>query len=302
MMKRRSLGRSSLMVSEIGFGCMSLGKNQRLNERILLEAVEQGINFFDTADLYDRGQNEATVGRVLKGVRDQVLIATKVGNRWREDGSGWDWVPSGVYIKQAVGESLKRLKTDRIDLYQLHGGTLDDPIDEIIATFETLQAEGVIRAYGISSIRPNVIREWVKRSSMASVMMQYSLLDRRPEEAMLDLLHENRISVIARGPLAKGILSSAGSPKAQEGYLNYPPDELEQLRKQLTAVAAGRDMTQVALRYPLAHPAVATVIPGASRLEQLHENASAAQLAPLTDGDLAALRHVTRASTYELHR
>ena len=102
------------------------------------------------------------------------------------------------------------MQTDYLDLYQLHGGTLDDDIDGIIETFEDLKAQGLIRAYGISSIRPNVIREWVKKSNMASVMMQYSLLDRRPEETVLDLLGQNGVGVIVRGPVAKGILSCVG--------------------------------------------------------------------------------------------
>lgn len=302
MMKRNRLGNSELLVSEIGFGCMSLGEDDRLNERMLHGAVGHGINFFDTADLYDRGLNEERVGRALAGMRDEVIIATKVGNRWREDGQGWDWAPSKRYIKHAVGESLRRLQTSYIDLYQLHGGTLEDPTDELIEAFEELQAEGTIRAYGISSIRPNVIREWVKRSRLVSVMMQYSLLDRRPEEATLDLLKQSGVSVIARGPVAKGILSQARTSKLREGYLDYAPNELEHVRAQVKAVAGNRNMTHVALRYPLAHPAVATVIPGASRLEQLRENLGAADMPSLDAAELAALRQVTRANRYEAHR
>ena len=302
MIKLNRLGSSPLLVSEIGFGCMSLRDDDALNERILHEAVDLGVNFFDTADLYDRGLNEERVGRALAGMRDKVIIATKVGNRWREDGSGWDWVPSKMYIKRTVGESLRRLKTDYIDLYQLHGGTREDPIDELIEAFEDLQAEGSIRAYGISSIRPNVIREWVKHSRIASVMMQYSLLDRRPEEAVLETLFQNSVSVIARGPLAKGILSQDGTGKIQDGYLGYSGDELERIRARVAVVARGRNLTHVALRYPLEHKAVVTVIPGASRLEQLRENAGAADLPPLSDADLTVLRQLTDENTYTIHR
>ena len=147
--------------------------------------------------------NEVSVGKALKEKRNEIILATKVGNQWREDGKAWDWNPRKEYILKAVNESLTRLRTDSIDLYQLHGGTIEDPIDEIIDTFEILKEQGKIRFYGISSIRPNVIREYIKRSSITSVMMQYSLIDRRPEESCLDLLKENNIGVLVRGSLAQ---------------------------------------------------------------------------------------------------
>src|SRR4029079_841005 len=125
-------------------------------------------------------------------------------NQWKNDGDGWTWNPRKEYILTAIDQSLKRLHTNYIDLYQLHGGTIDDPIDETIEAFELLKKQGKILHYGISSIRPNVIREYVKRSAIVSVMMQYSLADRRPEEAILDLLKQNNISVLARGVLAQG--------------------------------------------------------------------------------------------------
>ncbi len=162
-MKYKQLGQSNVQVSEIGYGCMSLGQDHTGNIKLLHRALELGVTFFDTADLYDRGFNEESVGRAFTGMREQVVIASKVGNRWREDGTSWDWDASPAYIRQAIEASLKRLQTDYLDLYQLHGGTLDD-IDSVIETFEGLKAQGLIRAYGISSIRPNVIREWVKKS------------------------------------------------------------------------------------------------------------------------------------------
>lgn len=302
LVKRNRLGQSDVWVSEIGFGCMSLGLEHKENERLLHRALELGVTFFDTADLYDRGHNEESVGHAFKGVREGVVLATKVGNRWREDGSGWDWDPSPGYLRQAVEASLRRLQTDYIDLYQLHGGTLDDPIDELIETFEALQAQGLIRAYGISSIRPNVIREWVKRSRMASVMTQYSMLDRRPEEETLDLLHARGVSVIVRGPLAQGRLSGAGKGKAEEGFLEHTPEEVRRAREALRALSSPeRSMAQLALRYSLSHPAVATVIPGASRVAQLEENARAASVT-LSETERRGLQSATRALTYTQHR
>ncbi len=301
-MKHNLLGKSGVQVSEISYGCMSLGHDHAENAKLLHRALDLGITFFDTADLYDKGFNEESVGRAFRGMRERVVIASKVGNRWREDGSTWDWDASPGYIRQALEASLKRLQTDYLDLYQLHGGTLDDDIDGIIEIFEDLKTRGLIRAYGISSIRPNVIREWVERSNMASVMTQYSLLDRRPEEAMLDLLHEKGVGVIVRGPVAKGILSDAGAAKVEKGFLDQPPEVLEGARAALqTFQTPERTMAQAALRYALAHPAVATVIPGASRVEQLDENVGAAQVT-LSERELETLRALSPATIYNQHR
>ena len=146
-MIRRRLGHSDLEVGVIGFGCMSLGEDHADNARLIHAALDRGLDYFDTADLYQHGENEVTVGRALQGRKDAV-IATKVGNQWRPDGSGWDWNPGKAYIKEAVVGSLRRLRTDCIDLYQLHGGTIDDPLDETIEAFEELKAAGTIRHTG----------------------------------------------------------------------------------------------------------------------------------------------------------
>ena len=281
---------------------MSLGYDHAVNLELLHRALDLGVTFFDTADLYDKGFNEESVGRAFRGMREQVVIASKVGNRWREDGSGWDWDASLAYIRQAIEASLRRLQTDYLDLYQLHGGTLDDDIEDIIGTFEDLKAQGFIRAYGISSIRPNVIREWLKKSNMASVMMQYSLLDRRPEEAVLGSLYQNGVSVIARGPVAKGILSATGEAKVQSGFLDHSPEVLKAARDALQQmVTPERSMAQLALRYALSHPAVATVIPGASRLGQLGENVGAADVM-LSGGELETLSNLDTTTRYTHHR
>lgn len=239
-MKRNRLGLSELYVSEIGLGCMSLGTDESRAVSIIREALELGINFLDTADLYDSGRNEELVGKAVKHCRHEVIIATKVGNRRIPGKEGWVWDPSGAYIRSAVKESLRRLGTDYIDLYQLHGGTLEDPIEETIDAFEQLKREGLIRAYGISSIRPNVIREYVRRSRIASVMSQYSMLDRRPEEEILPLISRHEISLIARGPVAGGILTDAGENKAERDYLDYSREELPSVRRRLLEIAGGK--------------------------------------------------------------
>lgn len=301
-MRTNQLGSSELYVSEIGLGCMSLGTDEGQAVKLIHEALDRGVNFLDTADLYDQGRNEELVGQAVQGRREDVIIATKVGNRRVPGQDGWLWDPSKEYIKSAVKDSLRRLGTDYIDLYQLHGGTLDDPIDETIEAFEELKREGWIRYYGISSIRPNVIREYVAKSNIVSVMSQYSILDRRPEEAVLDLLAENGISVIARGPVARGILSDRGQAKAEKGYLDYSKNELLDVLKELEEVGGDTDLSHLAIRYALAHAAVACTIPGASSLEQLRHNLAAGNKEELSPQDIQSIQAISRANQYEAHR
>ncbi|MEX3618674.1 aldo/keto reductase [Paenibacillus glucanolyticus] len=301
-MRTNQLGSSELYVSEIGLGCMSLGTDEGQAVKLIHEALDQGVNFLDTADLYDKGRNEELVGKAVQGRREDVIIATKVGNRRVEGQDGWVWDPSKDYIKSAVKDSLRRLGTDYIDLYQLHGGTLDDPVEETIEAFEELKREGWIRYYGISSIRPNVIREYVSKSNIVSVMSQYSILDRRPEEEVLDLLAENGISAIARGPVARGILSDRGQSKAEKGYLDYSKNELLDILKRLEEYGNGADLTHTAIRYALSHVAVACTIPGASSLEQLVHNIAAGTVEKLSPQDIQTIQAITRANQYEAHR
>ena len=300
-MRKNRLGQSDLLVGEVGLGCMSLAKAGPAAGSIIHRALDLGVNLFDTADLYGRGANEELLARALGPRRRDVIVATKVGNRWHAGRDGWDWDPSPDYIRTAVVASLRRLGTDYIDLYQLHGGTIDDPIDDIIATFEAFRQAGTIRAWGISSIRPNVIRAYAARAStaMASVMMQYSVLDRRPEEQAMPLLHDRGISVIVRGPVAKGLL--AGRPARAE--LDHDREQVAAAQQVLHRVsaAAGRTPAQTALRFALAAPAVATAIPGASSVAQLQDNVAAAG-APLGGREAQALRAAAPALCYAVHR
>ncbi|TGD80426.1 aldo/keto reductase [Hymenobacter wooponensis] len=298
-MKYNSLGKTAIQISEVGFGCMSLSTDQGSASALLHQALDHGITFFDTADLYQKGENEAVVGKALKGQRAQVVLATKVGNQWRPDGSGWDWNPTKSYILQAVEQSLRRLQTDYLDLYQLHGGTLEDPVDEIIEAFELLVQQGKIRSYGISSIRPNVIREYVSRSRIASVMMQYSLLDRRPEESCLSLLQEHQIGVLARGSLAQGLLVN----KPATAYVQHPVEHVTRAPAAIRQVAdVTRTPAEVAARFVMAQPAVSAAVLGIRTPEQLQQAIRIADSQNLTSTELNELREAVPAIFYEQHR
>jgi aryl-alcohol dehydrogenase-like predicted oxidoreductase len=278
---------------------MSLKPGQPENENILRAALEKGINYFDTADLYDKGANEITVGNAFKGMRDKVILATKVGNQWRPDGSGWDWNPSKVHILESVDKSLKRLQTDYIDLYQLHGGTVDDPFNETLEAFEQLVKQGKVRFYGISSIRPNVIRNWIEKSSIISVMMQYSMLDQRPEESIIPLLQEKEIGLLVRGAIAQGLLVD----KQPVSYLEHTEDEVMQAKNAVhQASGTLRSPAQTALRFVSNNPAVTSVIAGIRTMEQLNENIDVLNSPELTIKEMELLRKSAEKRFYTQHR
>ncbi|UCS93070.1 aldo/keto reductase [Echinicola marina] len=298
-MNYRQLGKSSIKISELSFGCMSLKGSKSDDRALLRQAFDQGINYFDTADLYDGGENEKLVGAALKGIRDEVVLATKVGNQLRPDGSGWDWNPRKSYILRAVEKSLQRLQTDYIDLYQLHGGTMDDPIDETIAAFEQLKKEGKIREYGISSIRPNVIRTYAEKSNMVSVMMQYSMLDRRPEEECLGFLAERDISVLVRGAYAKGL----SLDKPAQPYLNWSLEEVKNINEKLKTYSASLiEKTELILRYLLNQPAVTSIVSGIRTKEQLQNSLEAFNGSRKWKELAAELKKELPVNRYEAHR
>jgi aryl-alcohol dehydrogenase-like predicted oxidoreductase len=308
-MTYRRLGRSGIEVSVVGLGCMSLGLDRSRAERIICRALDLGVTLFDTADLYDHGVNEELLGETLHDVRDRVVIATKVGNRWRPDGSGWDWDPTEKHILQAVHESLRRLKTDYIDLYQLHGGTIDDPAEETVRAFERLREDGTIRAWGISSIRPNVVRRYATMAEngaakISSELVQYSVLDRRPEEEILETARRAGMGVLVRGAVAGGLLAGkppTGKPAAE--YLDLAASEVQAGQDALRAISGSDgEMAHTAIRFALSHPAVTAVAAGASSVVQVEANVAAADAPLLGDSDQRALRDAVRQLRYMSHR
>lgn len=306
-MKKNQLGKSGIYISELTLGCMSLGTNVEHAKKIIDKALDAGINHLDTADLYSFGQNEAIIGDAIKNKRDEIILTTKVGNHFHKGKENWYWDPSKNHIKNGVKNSLHRLQTNYIDFYMLHGGTMEDPIGESIEAFDELKQEGLIRAYGISSIRPNVIREYVKYSSIDGVMMQYNILDRRPEEEILDLLYANNISVLARGPLAKGMLSNKAEKqlkaKGKDGYLDYTFEKLQSIYQQLTEnFYEASSLNELALKYVLKHPAVATAVFGASSTEQVEENTNFDHSKSLSNEIYFALQKLGKPIHYTQHR
>lgn len=299
-MKKNFLGNSKIEVSEIALGCMSLPTDAKEAGIIVNEAIAQGINYFDTADLYNKGKNEEVVGEALKRHRQDIVLATKVGNQWHAQTDEVNWNPTKAYIKEQIHASLKRLQTDYIDLYQLHGGMITDDSEETIEAFEELKKEGLVRAYGISSIRPNVINRFLEKGNIASIMMQYSLLDRRPEE-LLDTISQAGKSVVTRGSLAKGLLTGEGLQRANQmnGYLNYNAPELKAVLEKLLAVH--ENLHAVALHSVLEHDAISSVVAGASSAEQIKATIHAYNT-PVSPEQIAQAKKQTRQDIYQEHR
>jgi aryl-alcohol dehydrogenase-like predicted oxidoreductase len=271
---QKNVLKSGIELSEVGLGCMSLGTEYDKAESIIESAIDQGITYFDTADVYDKGINEKIVGKALKKYqnRDDIVIGTKVGNHLKDDGSTF-WDPSKKYIKSAVKDSLKNLGLDELDLYQLHGGTIDDPLDETISAFDELKQEGIVRAYGISSIRPNVIRYYLEHSQIETLMSQFNLIDNRPED-LVDEVNANNVKILARGPVFKGLLTANSSKaldnKFNEGIFDYTYQELGETIASVKEVE--NNLTALTFKYLKSQEALGSIIVGASSPAQLEEN------------------------------
>ena len=271
---QKNILKSGIEISELGLGCMSLGTDYKKAQPIIESAIDNGITYFDTADIYDQGVNEEIVGKALKKYqnRDDIVIGTKVGNRLTEDGH-MTWDPSKKHIKESVKGSLKRLGLNHLDLYQLHGGTIDDPLDETISAFDELKQEGYIRAYGISSIRPNVIDYYLKNSQIETLMSQFNLIDNRPESLINDV-HDKQVKILARGPVFKGLLTSKSvdviDEKFENGVLDYTQDELGSTIASIKELES--NLTALSFKYLTSHDAMGSIIVGASNVEQLEEN------------------------------
>lgn len=271
---QKNILKSGIEISELGLGCMSLGTDYKKAQPIIESAIDNGITYFDTADIYDQGVNEEIVGKALKKYqnRDDIVIGTKVGNRLTDDGH-MTWDPSKKHIKESVKGSLKRLGLNHLDLYQLHGGTIDDPLDETISAFDELKQEGYIRAYGISSIRPNVIDYYLKNSQNETLMSQFNLIDNRPESLINDV-HDKQVKILARGPVFKGLLTSKSvdviDEKFKNGVLDYTQDELGSTIASIKELES--NLTALSFKYLTSHDAMGSIIVGASSVEQLEEN------------------------------
>ena len=290
-MIQRTLGKTGWKVSAIGFGAWGIGGQWGAVERsAAIESVkaayEAGVNFFDTADAYGepQGLSEELTGQALRGVRDRVLIASKVGNWARRFDHPLSFTHP-LHIKLCCHASLHRLGMDHLDLYQCHIGGLKQP-EVFLQGFDELMKEGKIRAFGISTDSLEVLKLFNSAGQCAAVQCEYSLVNRRAEKELLPYCQQNNIGVIVRGPLGMGIATGKFTPETHfadsvRSSWNGGTGR-EQFLKRLAVMdklrfleTAARTMAQAALQFVISHPAVSVAIPGAKSPEQARANAAA---------------------------
>jgi aryl-alcohol dehydrogenase-like predicted oxidoreductase len=303
-MEKRLLGRSGLEVSAIGLGCMGLsygyGPATDRGEAIALirAAHERGVTFFDTAEAYGPGLNEEVVGEALEPIRDQVVIATKFGFTDGVPARGMDSRPGR--IRQVADEALRRLRTDRIDLFYQHRVDPNVPMEEVAGAVKQLIEAGKVRHFGLSEADAGSIRRAHAVQPVAALQSEYSLWWREPEAEILPLLEEFGIGFVPFSPLGKGFLTGKIDPGATFGDKDFrrivPRFSPEALRANqglveiIGEIAAGKGVTpaQIALAWLLAQRPWIVPIPGTTKLHRLEENLGAAAV-ELTGDDLARI-------------
>jgi aryl-alcohol dehydrogenase-like predicted oxidoreductase len=324
-MQKRKLGKSGLEVSALGLGCMgmsfSYGPPKDTQEMISLirSAVERGVAFFDTAEVYGPYTNEELVGEALAPFRGQVVIATKFGFQLHPDGKpGWSGLNSRPeHVKQAAEGSLKRLKVDAIDLFYQHRVDPDVPIEDVAGAVKDLIQEGKVKHFGLSEAGVQTIRRAHAVQPVSALQNEYSLWWRKPEAEVVPALEELGIGLVPYSPLGKGFLTG----KIHEGTTfdssdfrstlpRFTPEALkanQALINLLSSIAERKKATpaQIALAWLLAQKPWMVPIPGTTKLDRLDENIRAAsvELTPddLHDIDNAASKITVQGARYPEH-
>lgn len=308
-MRSRPLGaRSGIEVSEVGLGLWAVAGSEwgPGEDRASLDAIEAaldaGVTFFDTADVYGGGHSEELLGQAMAGRRDRFVVATKIG--WinfdhEARRSQYDTVDKLI---AGVEESLRRLETDRVEAIQCHIGYLEPNTAVYIEGFRKLKEQGKVGAWGVSTSDYSLLERFNVDGDCDLIQIDYSILNRTAEVDILPYCLANGIGVIVRGPLAMGLLADkyAASDTFPEGdfrraWIEDPAqnqqflEDLDVVERLRTAVPDDQTMSQFALRFVRSHPALSTVIPGARDRAQSEANSSAADLPPLTSEELEAV-------------
>lgn len=310
-MKYRTLGQTGLKVSEIGLGAYPIsgvqqqsdgtlsgwtGTDDQQSIALIHHAEELGVNLIDSAESYGDGHSEAVIAQALQGRRDKWIIATKVSpNRGLDAGSPDLPTQAKNRICEAVEASLKRLRTDHIDVYQLHAIPLEGAMPAVMEALATLRKQGKIRWYGISTNNREAIDKLRKLGEIHVLQIGYNLLEQQADELLHFAKHEN-IGTLLRVPLAKGMLTgkyfkSWEVPKEDIRYERFNrPESIDAFNKlsQLRFLAKGKErtMVQAALRFVLDHHGVSCVIAGAKTAQQIEENTAAVDVPSLTESEL----------------
>jgi aryl-alcohol dehydrogenase-like predicted oxidoreductase len=307
-MNTRRLGNTGVEISAIGLGCMGMVSTKGVygpsddaqNIRVIHRALELGVNFLDTADIYGMGVNEELVGRALKGKRDQAILATKFGNVPRADGTGYEINGTAGYLKRAAEASLRRLGVEVIDLYYQHRVDPNTPIEETVGAMADLVKEGKVRYLGLSEAAPATIRRAHAVHPIAALQTEYSLWTRDPEDEILGLTEDLGVTFVAYSPLGRGFLTGAfksiddltpddwrrGNPRFQGENFQKNLELVEEIKAM--AEEKGVSPAQLALAWLLTRGDNVVPIPGSRRIERLEENTAAAEI-ELTENELHRL-------------
>jgi len=303
-MNKRKLGEGGLEVSTIGLGCMGLSygygpaTEKQDGIKLIRAAFERGVTFFDTAEAYGPGANEELVGEALQPFRDRVVIATKFGFKDGRVEAGLDSRPER--IRQVADESLKRLRTDRIDLFYQHRVDPNVPIEDVAATVKDLIRAGKVKHFGLSEAGAETIRRAHAVQPVAAVQSEYSMWWREPEQTILSTVEELGIGFVPFSPLGKGFLTGAINENTtfdKTDFRNTVPRFTPEARKAnqalvelLQQIAARKQATpaQIALAWLLARKSWIVPIPGTTKLQRLDENIGAASV-QLTSEDLRSI-------------
>lgn len=312
-MELRTLGNSGISVSAVSLGTWAIGGanwgavNDGDSVAAIQEAIDVGMTFIDTADIYGKGHSEEIVGKAIKGRRDQVVVATKVANRWNEAGEVWPDC-SYDYILEAVQASLARLQTDYIDVYIIHRPDPDTPIPETMRALEKLQQDGVVRAVGVSRYDREQIEQAQGCIQLHVAQYPLSIFRRGEITPILPFCRQHEIGVMAYAPLAKGLLTGKFDPTStfpendlrsgmQEFQGQTFKDRLEAVER-LRPIAAKYDksLAQLAINWNLCQRGVTTALTGAKTPQQVRENAGGAGW-QLTAEDLREIGRIVDRST-----
>ncbi len=307
-MEQRRLGKSELTVSALGLGCMGMsefyaGRDEQESIATIHRALDLGVSFLDTADMYGPFTNEELVGRAIKGRRDEVVLATKFGNMRGEDKSFLGVNGTPEYVRSACEASLRRLDVDTIDLYYQHRVDPKTPIEDTVGEMKRLVEEGKVRFLGLSEAGIETIRRAYKVHPIAALQSEYSLWTRDPEDGILDVCRELGIGFVPYSPLGRGFL--AGQIKsfdalAPDDYRRNSPrfqgenfDKNLELVKHIERLASEKGCTssQLALAWVLAQGEDLVPIPGTKRRKYLEENVAALDV-KLTPEDLRRIDEI----------
>jgi aryl-alcohol dehydrogenase-like predicted oxidoreductase len=309
--EKRVLGKSGIEVTKLGLGLWAIGGDQwgEVEDRESLEmisaALDLGINFFDTADVYGGGHSEEILGKAMQGRRDKFIVATKIGWQGFDGEKGMSAYDTVDKLVAGVETNLRRLDTDYLDVIQSHIDFLEPNMEVFIEGFQKLQSQGKVRAYGVSTSNFEYLQAFNAENRASTLQIDYSILNRTPEKEIFPYTRENDLGVLVRGPLAMGILTGKFTKDTEFGEGDFRQrwidnedeyqvflNDLEKVEK-LKALTNGRTLAQLAIQFVMAHPAVTAAIPGAKRISQLEKNVKAALLPPLTAEEMRLIDEVT---------